>query len=116
MVTLRCFAKSCTTTVPAFTLVVVAAQVSFWTHVVPRTVAELLRPRVRKRPLPLPKSVRWRLRATTILRVPPFGTFVLHLPRLSFGISEVSGLLPAWRTWKRLPRKLAAWNAELFGV
>src|SRR4051794_3672558 len=95
MVTLRCLAKSRTTTVPLFTVVVVVLQVSFWTHVVPRTVAELLRPRVRNRPFPLPKSVRLRLRATTTLRAPPRGTFDLHLPRLSLAISEVSGLLAA---------------------
>src|SRR5215208_4575961 len=93
-VTVFFFTKSRTLTVPCLTEVVVPAQVSLVSHWVPRTVAELFRPRVRKRPLPLPNRLRLRLRATAIFLVPPFGTFVLHLPRGVRGMSCVSGLLP----------------------
>src|SRR3954453_18608554 len=49
--TVRCLRRSNTSTAPCMTLVRVPAQVSRVTQRVPRTVATLLRPRLRKRPL-----------------------------------------------------------------
>ena len=47
-----------TATTPRVTRVSVPSQRSTTCQIVPRTVAELLRPRARKRPLPLPHSLR----------------------------------------------------------
>ncbi len=48
--------KSRTTTLPRLTLVSVPSQRSIVSQIVPRTVAELLRPRVRKRPFAFARS------------------------------------------------------------
>src|SRR3954466_12761566 len=53
-----CLRKSRTATVPRETLVSVPSQRSVTVQIVPRTVADEYRPRVRKRPLPLPLSRR----------------------------------------------------------
>jgi hypothetical protein len=49
--------KSRTRTVPRVTFVSVPSQRSWTSQIVPRTVAELYLPLVRKRPLPLPHSL-----------------------------------------------------------
>src|SRR3954454_7458991 len=75
--------KSRTVTVPRLTLVRVPAHVSFIVKAVPRTVAELWRPRVRKRPFTLLKSERLRFfAAARAFGAPPGGTLVGHEPSL----------------------------------
>src|SRR3954469_8171744 len=72
--------RSRTTTEPCSTVVFVPEHVSVTRHFVPRTVAELWRPRVRKRPFTDENSVRRRVRAAPAdaFGAPPFGTFALH--------------------------------------
>src|SRR5919206_516839 len=90
----RRFTKSRTTTRPDLTFVSVPLHVSVIDHFVPRTVAELLRPRVRKRPRALPNSLRPRLRAAPPLGIRPA---LGHLPRLPpFIVSVVSGFFCPW--------------------
>src|SRR4051794_41225964 len=69
--------KSRTTTVPSLTVVFVPAQVSVIVHFVPRTVADELRPRVRKRPFTLENSERPRFFR---FAEPPAGTRRPHAP------------------------------------
>src|SRR3954464_8681817 len=72
--------RSRTTTDPCSTVVFVPEHVSVTRHFVPRTVAELLRLRVRKRPSTDEKSVRRRVRAAAAgcFAAPPFGSFALQ--------------------------------------
>jgi hypothetical protein len=68
--------KSRTLTDPVLTVVRVPVHVSVMVHEVPRAVAELLRPRVRKLPFTLLNSARRRLRfAAPTLGEPPGGSF-----------------------------------------
>src|SRR4051812_36372711 len=100
-------------TEPRVTIVIVPEHVSVIDHFVPRTVAELLRPRVRKRPWALPNSLRRCLRAAD----PPFGTRVLHeLNPPPLIESWVSGFLRPWvkRNWP--PLKLPDWNLVIAGL
>src|SRR5690349_14754627 len=57
MITVFFVTKSCTRTTPRFTTVSVPSQRSCTSQIVPDTVAELYRPRVRYLPLPLPQRL-----------------------------------------------------------
>src|SRR5215475_11631107 len=68
-----CLTKSLTDTTPLVTRVSVVVQVSCTSHVVPRTVAALYWPRVRKEPEPLPHSLRDFGFLADASALPPFG-------------------------------------------
>ena len=62
--------SSRTRTTPCATLVMVLVQVSWTSHLVPRTVAALYWPRVRNSPLPSPQSLRVLALAAAALAFP----------------------------------------------
>src|SRR3954451_14460471 len=99
-----------TETAPSVTVVRVPAQVSVVTHLVPRTVATLLRPCVRKRPrLSEPQSLR-RFVVTAAARPPP-----LREPHCGAGPRRSMSVTPPavalWRT-----RKTPPWNRAVWGL
>jgi hypothetical protein len=67
-ITVRRATKSRTATAPRATRVIVRSRRSSVNHFVPRTVAELSCPRIRKRPLPSPHSWRVRFLAAALAR------------------------------------------------
>src|SRR3954466_2163750 len=89
-----CLRKSRTATVPRETLVSVPSQRSVTVQIVPRTVADEYRPRVRKRPLPLPRKRRiLRLLRAALAFFPRFLCELAHPVKLApFRRSSVSPL------------------------
>src|SRR4051794_33570144 len=96
------FTLSCTDTTPAVTLVSVPEQLSCVSHVVPRTVAELYWPLVRKAPDPLPHSLRVLTRFFFAAAAAwPFALGVAHVGLAPASVSVVSGCAPlVWPTLK----------------
>src|SRR5438309_486814 len=81
-------------------------------HLVPRTVALELRPRVRKWPWALPNSLRRR----TLAAEPPRGTRLLHDDRPPPCIEScVSGFFRDCESRNVPPLKLPAWNFDTPG-
>ena len=103
--------KSRTATFPRFTVVSVPSQRSATVQIVPRTVATLLRPLVRKRPLAFPRSLRTvrllRRRLEAVARLPRRRTVQrLKLePLRRSSVRPLCFFLRDWRVWKRPSKK-----------